>query len=295
MDIRVLKYFVAAAQSGSISAASKALYITQPTLTRQFKELEDELGEELMIRSKNGITLTEKGELFYERAQEVLSLVDRLSAEIKRQDELQGTLTIAAAEAGSIHLLATALHSFCSLYPKVKFEVITATRTDALSMLDKNGFDFALLVRSADTRDYSVLSLNHPSRWGIVALKDSPVGRMEKIKNTDLKKLPLILPSSEFSDRSFEGWLGYPLNELNIRGAHNLINNGCALVEAGLGYLVTMDGILERLPKALTFVPLSPRLTAPALLAWKKGRTLSKIAQLFLEEVNEQIAGNHED
>ena len=285
MDIRVLKYFVVAAQCRSISAASKTLYITQPTLTRQIKDLEDELGQQLLVRSKHGIALTEKGELFYERALEILSMVDKLKHEIKKTEEIEGTISIAAAETPFMTLIAETIENLAEKYDKLRFEIITATRTDALNMLDKFCYDFALVVRPVDTRLYNTLPLGL-TRWGVVTRKEGPLGKLTGVKPEQLKGQPLIAPFSEREDSIVESWLGFSLKELNIKLTYNLINNGLYLARQGLGSVVTIANIVETLPENLIFVPFVPKLAAPTSLVWKKGRSLSQPAKLLVTELD---------
>ncbi len=287
MDIRVLKYFVAAAQSRSISAASKALFITQPTLTRQFHELEEELGQTLFTRSKHGIELTAQGELFYERAMEVLNLIAKVEAEVKGAGAIVGTLSIVAAEVPAMQLIAQAFKRLADAHPQVDLELFTATRCDALAKLETGSFDFALLVRAVDTRRYNVLTLTPGSEWGLLVKDDHPLAQRSTISPEDLKGQPLIMPRSEMDDRSFEGWLGYSLLELKIKAIHNLSNNGCAFVAAGLGAMVTLerDGTVMPYPCGLKFIPLEPKFVSHPVLVWKKERRLTPCAALFLQEV----------
>ena len=83
MDIRVLRYFLAVAREENISKAAEYLHITQPTLSRQLKELEDELNVSLFTRGKRSITLTDKGMLLRKRAEEITSLMDKTEVEFR--------------------------------------------------------------------------------------------------------------------------------------------------------------------------------------------------------------------
>lgn len=286
MDIRVLRYFIAAAQSKSISAASKALYITQPTLTRQFKELEDELGQKLFVRSKNGIELTEKGELFYERALEILALVERMKSEVKSEEVLRGSVAIAAAETSSMAVVAQAMKHFGERCPQVSFNVYTATRIDALRLVDSFSYDFALLIKRPDPREYDMLPLNEICRWGVIFNKNDPLAGLPAVTAADLRGRHLIFPRTETDEKSFEGWLGVPMHDSGGSfSSCNMINNGIYMVKAGLGCLFSIDTIMYHVPPGFCFVPLSPAVTSTSVLVWKKGRSLSKIAALFLEEL----------
>lgn len=99
MEIRLLEYFLAVVREQSISAGAESLHLSQPTLSRQLKDLENELGKKLFIRSNRKITLTEDGIILRKRAEEILSLVNKTKEEIELSDKtLSGNIFIGAGE-----------------------------------------------------------------------------------------------------------------------------------------------------------------------------------------------------
>lgn len=290
MDIRVLRYFVSAAQSHSISAASKNLFVTQPTLTRQFRELEEEIGHQLFERSKSGIKLTPKGQIFYERAVEILAMVSRLEEDMCTEEDVQGTVRLTVAEMSAMRQLAEAMAAVNKKYPQVRFDIQTATRACALQGLEDGSRDFALLVRKADPSAFNILELAGHDRWGMIMLQDDPLARKFCLGPDDVLSCKILMPCTEMQHLDFEGWLGYPVSRLHTVATYNLINNGLYLVEAGLGSMVVFENIVHALPSGMVFIPFSPGMETDAVLAWPKGRELSCQAQLFLKELRDRLS-----
>ena len=103
MELRVLHYFLTIAREQSISGAAEFLHISQPTLSRQMKDMEDELGKQLFVRSNRKITLTQEGRILRKRAEEILDLVKKTEDEITLQDNVtEGDLYIGAGETHAV-------------------------------------------------------------------------------------------------------------------------------------------------------------------------------------------------
>ena len=292
MDIRVLKYFVVTVQSKSINAASRELFITQPTLTRQFHELEDELGHRLFERSTHGIKLTEKGQLFYQRALEVLELVERMKGEIKSEEELQGVINIGAAETSAMRDIAKIMSSFVVKHPFVTFNLTTSTRQKAFESLDSGVNELGLIISAPDP-SYNYILLKNQCRWGLITLKQGPFADKEFIRPIDLRGMPLIASPNLLRNFAFEGWLGYSPDKLRVVATYNLLNNTIFMVEEGVGHTIAFEGITNSLPESLMFLPFAPEFYAEAYLIWKSGRQLSKPAQALLEEIREKLSSNN--
>lgn len=145
MDIRVLRYFLAAAEQQSISGAAQKLHVTQPTLSRQFIELEEELGHTLFIRTNRKLHLTEKGKIFYERAQDIVNLFERTKAEIRAEDEMTGEIrnAVMIVHGEKAHSRYFGEDAFKLLKGDNKELVIVpgANHTDLYDQMDKIPFD----------------------------------------------------------------------------------------------------------------------------------------------------------
>lgn len=131
MDLRVLKSFVTICKLGNITRASEVLYISQPALTRQLQDLEEELGCKLLVRNTRSLSLTESGYLFFQRAEEILALANQAKAELSEKGEfLRGIIRIGVVETSAMDLLAEEMKKFTQNYPHVHFEIYSADSDD---------------------------------------------------------------------------------------------------------------------------------------------------------------------
>lgn len=283
MELRVLKYFTTTVRCRSISAASRKLYVTQPTLTRQLHDLEEELGQVLLNRSAHGITLTPAGLIFYQRATELLELSEKIKNEVKNEGELRGKISIAAAECPAMLILSRAMSKLNQEHPFVTFEVNTLTRDLASSYLSNGIVDFALLIPKPGS-DFDYLQFNDPHEWGLILRTDHPLASQEVIRPQDLRGVPIIMSKGELRSNLLDAWLGYPLEKLRIVSFYSLITNALMMARAGLGSIVCFNDTVQ-LPSELKFVPFTPKIVSDAYLAWSKGRTLSRCSQALLDEL----------
>ena len=289
MDIRLLEYFLAVAKYGNITRAAEQLHVTQPTISRQLMELEETVGSPLLIRGKRQVTLTEAGVLFQQRAEEIISLLEKTMRDITDHDDLLGgTVTIGCVESCVSRMLPKALSGFSSRYPKVKYELYSADGDDIREKLDRGDLDFGILVEPVESAKYDFFRLPYWETWGVVMRKDDPLAQKESISKEDILSIPLILPRREIVQDHIAGWFGVNRGQLHVFAGHNLLNNAALLVEAGLGYVVCVGGSFEiRGGEKLCFVPLSPERTTGHVLAWKKNRVFHSAANRFREYVRE--------
>ena len=289
MDIRLLEYFLAVAKYGNITRASEQLHVTQPTISRQLMELEETVGTTLLIRGKRQVTLTEAGVLFQQRAEEIVSLMEKTMRDITDQDDLLGgTVAIGCVESCVSRMLSNVLSGFSERFPKVKYELYSADGDDIREKLDRGDLDFGILLEPVEAAKYDFFRLPYWETWGVVMRKDDPLSQKESIKKEDILSIPLILPRREIVQDHIAGWFGMDRSQLDIFAGHNLLNNAALLVEAGLGYVVCVGGSFEiRGGENLCFIPLSPERTSGHVLAWKKNRVFHSAANRFREYIRE--------
>ena len=288
MKLRVLKYFLEIAREGSITKAAEHLHITQPTLSRQIAQLEDELGEKLYVREKYGIRLTDEGLLLKKRAQEFCELEDKVRSEFSGDDNITGTVYIGAGETEGIKYVAKILKQIRKKYPGITFRMISADAEDVTDKLDRGLIDFGLFVGKVNLNKYNCKILPYHDTWGIITRRDDELAAREFITPEDLLGRELLFSHQAKTHGEFSEWLGYPVNLLNIIGTHNLMYNASVMVREGLGILLTIEGIANVTGNSdLQFIPLKPELTAALVLAWKKypepDYALSKAAKKFLD------------
>ena len=292
MDIRLLEYFLAVAKYGNITRASEQLHVTQPTISRQLMELEETVGTPLLIRGKRQVTLTEAGVLFQQRAEEIVSLMEKTLRDVTDQDDqLGGTVTVGCVESCVSRMLPKVLRGFSSHYPRVKYELYSADGDDIREKLDRGDLDFGILVEPVESAKYDFFRLPYWETWGVLMRKDDPLAVKEAIQKEDLLSIPLILPRREIVQDHIAGWFGVDRSQLNVFATHNLLNNAALLVEAGLGYVVCVGGCFEiRGGENLRFIPLSPERTTGHVLAWKKNRVFHSAANRFRDFIRETEA-----
>lgn len=286
MELRTLKYFLEVAEQESVTKAALKLHLTQPTLSRQIAMLEQETGKKLYIRTNYNIKLTEDGILLKERAREIIELEAKTLAELVNSDNanITGTVYIGAGETSGVRHLAKIIKSLREDYPGIKYRMISGDSEDITEKLDKGLIDFGLFVGKVNLDKYNCVSLPDSDRWGVIVRLSDKLSIKSFITPEDLRGRELLFSHQAKSQGEFSNWLGYPLENLNIIGTHNLAFNASIMVREGLGLLVTIEGIISTLTEnKLKFIPFRPEIKAGLVLAWKKDAYFTKAARKFLE------------
>ena len=291
MEFRVHQYGLAAAREQSISGAAEDLHLSQPTLSRQLKELEEELGKQLFIRGNRRITLTEEGMILRKRAEEIVDLMQKTEKEIALNDAaIAGDIYIGAGETDAIRILARTARRLQENHPGIRLHIASGDSADVTEDLDKGLTDFGILFDPRDLSKYDYLKLPHQDTWGVLMRRDSPLAEKTAVTPEDLWDKPLILSRQHREGSALSMWLSRPEADLNITATYSLLYNGSILVEEGIGYALTLDKIINTCGSSLCFRPLSPPLTANLCIVWKKYQVLTKAAELFLNTLNEEIS-----
>ncbi len=289
MEFRVLQYFLAVAREQSLSGAAEFLHLSQPTLSRQLKELEDELGKQLFLRSNKGIVLTEEGMILRKRAEEIVQLMKKTEDEIALSDEfIAGEVYIGAGESDMNRLIGRAAKELQRTCPDVRYHISSGNAVFVLEQLDRGLIDFGLVYGSLDPSKYEFFPMPVSDKFGVLMRRDSELAEKEFIVPEDILDKPLIVSRQE----ELEGWRMmrqiYPdVSKLNIAATYTLIFNGSLLVDEGLGYAVCFDKLINTKGTNLCFRCLCPPLEITANVVWKKYQLLSKPAQKFLEKLRE--------
>lgn len=288
MELRTLRYFLAAAEEENITRAADILHVTQPTLSRQIMDLEKELGATLMLRGKNGLTLTDDGIFFRQRAEEIVELADRLEQTfVERNADISGLITIGASEAVGSRLFAKLIKQFSDQYPLVQFHLYNEMADNIKDRLDKGLVDVGLLLEPVDTVKYDFVRLSQKETWGILMRDDHPLAKREAIALDEIVEYPLILPLRERVRREILNWLKRDEKDLTIPLSYTLLSNAALMVEAGLGCAFCLDGALAiHSSPRLRFVPITPEHTTRSVLVWKKNHLFSPATSLFIQEIN---------
>lgn len=296
MELRTLRYFLAVAQAKTISAAAEALHVTQPTLSRQMQELEEELGKTLFLRGKRSITLTEEGTFFRKRAQEVVSLLEKTTAELKAPDELlSGDIHIGGGETDAMRQIARIIGELHEDYPDIRYHIYSGNAEDVTERLDKGMLDFGILIQPVNIAKYDYVNLPEKDVWGVVMRKDSPLAAQKTVARGDLAGLPLICSRQPLQQNSgyneVLNWLGDGFDKGNIVATYNLIYNAALMVEEGIGYAISLDKLVSVTGHHnLCFRPFEPRLESGLNIVWKKYQVFSAAAGLFLERIKKKFS-----
>ena len=295
MEIRVLRYFLAVAREGNITSAANFLHMTQPTLSRQIRDLEEELGSKLLIRKSHRVVLTTEGMRFRKRAEEIISMVDKTEAEFSAvKDSVSGDIYIGNRETMAMSRIADVACRLRREYPGIRYHLHSGNSQDVTERLDKGLLDFGILIQPADISKYDCLELPDKDVWGVIMPKDSPLAAKELIRRTDLLDVPLICSRQVISPNRFENgfarWFGDYFDRLDIVTTYNLMYNAAIMVRAGMGYAITLDGLADTSDSSpLCFRPLSPRLEAGLNIVWKKYQVFSPAAEMFLTRLKEEL------
>lgn len=291
MELRVLQYFLAVAREQSISGAAESLYISQPTLSRQLKELEDELGKKLFIRGNRRITLTEEGMILRKRAEEIMELVKKAEDEISLSDDIiAGDISIGTGETDGIRFLAKTAKVLQEKYPLIHLHIVSGDKSAVTEVLDRGLIDFGLIFGDVDTSKYEYIKLPYKDTWGVLMRKDSPLAKKKTVTANDLIDKPLILSRQAFQNVEFLEFFSCGQEKLNIVATYNLLFNGSLMVEEGMGYAICFDKIINVSGDSnLCFRPLEPAIKANMSIVWKKYQVLTKATEKFIQKLQELI------
>jgi DNA-binding transcriptional LysR family regulator len=291
MEIRVLKYFLTVAREESITKAAEILHITQPTLSRQLMQLEEDLKVQLFTRGKTKIVLTEEGMLLRRRAEEIVELADRTEREFGEQDSLiGGEIFIGAGEANAMHVMANLMKKFSNDYPQVKYNLYSGNADDIKERIDKGLIDIGLLMEPVNIEKYDFIRLPNKEIWGVLMQKDSHLAKKEYAEPEDLIHLPIINTGRSIVQNEILNWFGIHNEKLNIIATYNLIHNAAIMVEEGLGYAVCLEKLVKIYDETnLCFKPFYPPLTAGAVIVWKKHQVFSAATGKFIERIMDAL------
>ncbi|MCM1236100.1 MAG: LysR family transcriptional regulator [Ruminococcus flavefaciens] len=291
MEIRLLRYFLEIAREENMTRAAEILHISQPTLSKQMKELEQELGKKLFRRGSTSMKLTDEGMLLRRRAEDILDMVDKTTAEFMSLNEINGgDVYIGCAESYQIRYLAQVIKDFRKQYPLMQYHLLSGNTENVAERLDRGLLDFAVIVEPPNLSKYNYIEIPGCDTWGIVMRKDSPLAGKQKICVEDLYGLPLIC-SDQAMKVDIPRWCGEKADNLTLSGTLNLVYNGSVFVKEGLGYMLSFDSLVNTGSDSdLCFRPLEPPLETKMYIIWKKYQVFSSIADLLLTAIRNRFS-----
>lgn len=289
MDVRVLRYFLTVAREASFSRAADALYMSQPTLSRQIRDLEEELGTTLFVRTNRNVTLTRDGMRLRRRAQEIVELMDRTREEFENLDEdISGDVCIGSGETHAMRALARVAIDVRREHPGIRYHLFSGNADDVTERLDRGLLDFGVVIDPADLHKYDFLRIPGSDSWGLLMPADHPLAAKEAVTPGDLDGVPLLVSRQSMVAGDLARWLGGDFDRLEIAATYNLVFNAAIMVEQGMGCALTLDHLVGSMDVGgLCFRPLAPKVESGLNLVWKKYQVFSPAAEAFLRGVRE--------
>ncbi len=286
MEIRVLRYFLEIAREGNMSHAAETLHVSQPTLSKQMKDLEQELGKKLFKRGSSSVSLTDEGMLLRKRAEDILEMVDKTTDEFRELGNITGgDVRIGCAESHLIKYLARAIKSLKEKCPRLRYHLSSGNTEQVVEKLDRGLIDFAVIVEPPDLSKYNYMEVPGEDVWGIIMRRDNPLSVKERICVEDLSDVELIC-SAQAMKVDLPRWCGEKADRLTLAGTVNLAYNGAVFVKEGLGCMLTFEQLINTdADGEVCFRPLTPTLETKMYVIWKKYQVFTPIAELLIDEI----------
>lgn len=290
MELRVLNYFLTIAREENFTKAAQQLHITQPTLSRQIADLEQELGVKLFVRSNHHIILTEDGMILKRRAQELLSLADKTKRDfLQKEEALSGTISIGSGEFRSTEYLAKIIAAFRVRYPQVKYEIYSGNAGNIRDYIERGFLDIGLMSEPIDIRKYHFVPMPVKEQWGVFVQKDSPLFEKDSIRPEDLKGMSVVTATGDFNQSRIGKWLGEYREQVDIAATANLPYNEAVLAKEKIGVMLSIN--LNCIYENLRFIPLTPVLEVSTALAWKKEQIFPASTSAFIDFAVQYLKG----
>ena len=286
MEIKTLRYFLAVAREENMTRAAEILHVTQPTLSKQLKALEDELGKKLFTRHSFSIRLTDEGMLLRNRAEDLISMADKIEQEFISLDEITGgELYLGLAESYQIKYLARVIKKFKASYPNLHYHITSGDTEQIADKLDKGLLDFLVLAEYPDSRKYEYIEFPESDTWGLVIPKGDPLAKKKAIRAKDLAGLPLFCSEQAWNNEIKE-WAGTSFSKMKLEGSFRLSYNGSIFAKEGLGYLLTFEHLIDTSDGSdLVFLPLTPKAETKLYIVWNRYQAFTPIAERFLKQL----------
>lgn len=280
MELRVLSYFLTVAREENITKAAALLHVTQPTLSRQMMQLEEELGVKLFKRSSHSIILTEQGMLLKRRAQELVSLAEKTKQELGQEQQLSGEIAIGSGEYRSSCLLAEILAAFQEENPDIRFDMYSGNSDNIKERIERGILDIGFLLEPVDVGKYEFIRIPLKEEWGILVSEYSDLAEQDYVTPADLVDRPLVLSQRDLIKKEIKNWFGEYADQLRIVASGNLPYNLAAICKQNMGVFLNLK--LNCQYEGLRYIPLFPKLESNSVLAWKKNQTISPAVSAFL-------------
>ena len=285
MEIKNLKYFLAVAREENMSRAAEQLHVSQPTLSKALKALEEELGKKLFVRHSFSISLTEEGMLLRDRASDLVSMADKIEQEFTTLDDITGgEIYLGLAESYQIRYLAREIYKLKQRYPRFTYHITSGDTEQVTEKLDKGLLDFSVLCETPDSSKYEYVRFPQSDEWGAIISTSDPLSKKKAITVSDLKGQPLFVSEQSWNNE-IKAWARDRFSDLTLEGSFRLSYNGSVFARENLGILLTFKDLINTEGTDMVFRPLSPKLYSDLYLIWNRYQTFTPIAEKFLDQI----------
>ncbi len=285
MEIKNLRYFLAVAREENMSKAAEQLHVSQPTLSKTLKALEEELGKKLFIRHSFSISLTDEGMLLRDRAQDLVAMSDKIEQEFSSLDDITGgNIYFGLAESYQIRYLAREIYKLKEKYPNFTYHITSGDTEQVTEKLDKGILDFAVLCETPDSNKYEFVKFPEADVWGAIISSSHPLAKKKSIHVSDLIGQPLFVSEQSWNNE-IKTWAKERFPKLKLEGSFRLSYNGSVFARENLGILLTFKDLINTEGTDMVFRPLSPELKSELYLIWNKYQAFTPIAEKFLEQI----------
>lgn len=289
MELHVLRYFITVVDEGNISSAAQKLQISQPTISRQLTNLEDELNTTLFIRGNRAITLTPAGKYFSDKARQIIDLAEKAKINIHQNADMYGEITIGCAESPMFKYVAQTIKKFQTTHPNIQFNLLSTDATTTFNKVDNGLYDFGIVMNPSNKDDYNFIVLPGQTQWGILTNKNNDLAKNKTIQPNQLENQKLILPLTNYQLSTFNDWFGQNNVNYQVIAHYNLINNAANLAMTGIGHVLCLEGVFNTTNTNLTFIPLAPTINTTASFVWSKNTQLSTASNAFLTCIHNEL------
>lgn len=293
MELQTLQNFIVIAETGNISKAAQILHLSQPTLSRQLQNLETELGVILAKRSSRRLNLTNDGFYLLQRAQEIVSMVDKTKNDLNKEIAMSGNLYIGCGETQGVHIIAQVIKIMYAHHPQIHFQLFSGSGDDLRYKMKSGFLDFSLLLDPTNMEDYNFISIPYNDKWGLLINPTNSLAANQVIHPSDVDNLPAIFPQQHYNFNQLENWFGHPIDHQTVIGTYNLLFNASMLVQEDVSMIYCINNLINTTAISnLVFRPLKPTLLTKINFVWLKNRPLSNAAKYFLETLKKVVNTN---
>lgn len=294
MNTSQLKYFLSAAKHLSFSETAKEFYMTQPAISHQIVELEQELGTRLFVRNSRGVQLTKAGELFLEDAKRFLDMTEQSKERLQILNTSgDNHLSIGYLASPCKYFLPNVIHQFHQQYPQVEIELVRLDALGVISSIETDRYDiyFSLMEDLKHFKDYHVRKI-HQDQYCLICRVDHPCLNNFKIDYNKIATEPFLM-----FDPDKSAYMAHQIHQVcrdlnftpRIVQKYPSMEEVLFAVESGLGITILPHKVMEYFKTNLVYIPLDGSNTASSMSAAWRDDGSNPAVNWFMAELNQYM------